>query len=122
MAALHAELSDSLRLAMAVFLHSEPADARRRVTGKVRFREFEASAMSLSAGLLRAAAATNRLAESDAAERVAEESGLFLRTVRDLRRIHSHLANFAYPILHRAPVYVVAVTQAAALRVIATAK
>jgi hypothetical protein len=30
-----------------------------------------------------------------------EESGLFLRTVRDLRRIHSHLASFAYPILHR---------------------
>ena len=25
----------------------------------------------------------------------------FLRTVRDLRRIHSHLASFAYPILHR---------------------
>jgi hypothetical protein len=35
---------------------------------------------------------------------VAEESGLFLRTVRDLRRIHSHLASFAYPILHSSQV------------------
>ena len=25
----------------------------------------------------------------------------FLRMVRDLRRIHSHLASFAYPVLHR---------------------
>ena len=57
--------------------------------------------MALSAKTLRAAAASNRLAESDAAESVAEESDLMLRSVRDLRRIHSHLASFAYPILHR---------------------
>jgi phosphate:Na+ symporter len=56
--------------------------------------------MTLSVRLLRTAAATTRLADTDTAERVAEESGLFLRTVRDLRRIHSHLASFAYPILH----------------------
>ena len=56
--------------------------------------------MTLSVRLLRTAAATSRLADRDTAERVAEESGLFLRTVRDLRRIHSHLASFAYPVLH----------------------
>ena len=120
--AMHAELTDCLRLALAVFLHSEPADARRLVASKGRFREFEATAMSLSARLLRAAAATNRLAETEAAERVAEESGLFLRTVRDLRRIHSHLANFAYPILHRAPAAAVVADEALQLRVISTAK
>jgi hypothetical protein len=32
---------------------------------------------------------------------VAEASGLLLRSVRDLRRIHSHLASFAYPVLNR---------------------
>ena len=69
----------------------------------MRFRAFSyASAMTLSAQLLRTAAATTRLADKDTAERVAEESGLFLRIVRDLRRIHSHLASFAYPVLRGA--------------------
>jgi phosphate:Na+ symporter len=99
-AAMHGELVDSLRLALAVFLQAEVRDATRLVASKAQFRQFETSAMELSAQLLRAAAATTRLADKDTAERVAEESGLFLRTVRDLRRIHSHLATFAYPILH----------------------
>jgi phosphate:Na+ symporter len=100
-AAMHVELIDSLRLALAVFLQSQPGDAKRLVASKNKFREFEAAAMALSAKTLRAAAASNRLAESDAAESVVEESDLMLRSVRDLRRIHSHLASFAYPILHR---------------------
>jgi phosphate:Na+ symporter len=99
-AAMHGELVDCLRLALAIFLQAEPRDATRLVASKAQFREFESSAMTLSAKLLRTAAATTRLADKDTAERVAEESGLFLRTVRDLRRIHSHLASFAYPILH----------------------
>jgi phosphate:Na+ symporter len=99
-AAMHGELVDCLRLALAVFLQAEPRDATRLVASKAQFRDFESSAMTLSAQLLRTAAATIRLADKDTAERVAEESGLFLRTVRDLRRIHSHLASFAYPILH----------------------
>jgi hypothetical protein len=57
--------------------------------------------MTLSASMLRSAAATQRLVESESAERLVEESGLLLRSVRDLRRISSHLASFAYPILHR---------------------
>jgi phosphate:Na+ symporter len=101
-AAMHAELVDCLRLALAVFLQAEPDDATRLVATKVQFRMFDASAMTLSTRLLRAAVTTSRLADHDAAERVAEESGLFLRIVRDLRRIHSHLASFAYPILQRA--------------------
>jgi phosphate:Na+ symporter len=99
--AMHGELFLCLRLAFAVFLQAEPGDARRLVASKRTFREFEAKAMVLSAHLLRTAAASNRLSESDTAERVAEESGVLLRSVRDLRRIHSHLASFAYPILHR---------------------
>jgi phosphate:Na+ symporter len=101
-AAMHGELVDCLRLALAVFLQGEPSDAARLVASKVQFRAFDASAMTLSAQLLRTAAATTRLADRDTAERVAEESGLFLRIVRDLRRIHSHLASFAYPVLHAA--------------------
>ncbi len=100
-AAMHGELLESLRLALAVFLQAEPRDAKRLAARKGQFREFEASATALSVRLLRSAAAASRLADTDAVEPLVEESGLFLRTVRDLRRIHSHLASFAYPILHR---------------------
>jgi len=99
--AMHGELLDCLRLALAVFLEADPRDARRLVSSKTNFREFEVAAMALSVRSLRTAAASNRLAESETAETVVEESGLLLRSVRDLRRIHSHLASFAYPILHR---------------------
>src|SRR5437870_2292775 len=100
-AAMHGELLESLRLALAVFLQAEPRDAKRLAARKGQFREVEASATALSVRLLRSAASANRLADSDSVEPIVEESGLFLRTVRDLRRIHSHLASFAYPILHR---------------------
>ncbi len=76
-------------------------DARRLAASKARFRASEASAMALSARSLRAAAAAQRQMETESGDRQAEDSGLFLRSVRDLRRIHSHLASFAYPTLHR---------------------
>src|SRR5947208_2012893 len=100
-AAMHAELLESLRLALAVFLQAEPRDAKRLAARKGQFREFEATATALSVRLLRNAAAASRVTDTDAVEPMVEESGLFLRTVRDLRRIPSHLASFAYPILHR---------------------
>jgi phosphate:Na+ symporter len=83
-----------------VFLHGESRDAERLIARKAVFREFEVAATTLSVRLLRGAA-TARSADSSAAERVAQETGLFLRMVRDLRRIHSHLASFAYPVLNR---------------------
>jgi phosphate:Na+ symporter len=98
---MHGELLESLRLALAVFLQAEPRDAKRLAARKAQFREFEAAATVLSLRLLRSAAAASRLGEADGAERIAEESDLFLRTVRDLRRVHSHLASFAYPVVHR---------------------
>jgi phosphate:Na+ symporter len=99
--AMHGELLESLRLALTVFLQGESRDAKRLVARKAQFRESEAAATALSVRLLRSAAAASRVGDTGAAEQVAEESDLFLRTVRDLRRIHSHLASFAYPILHR---------------------
>jgi phosphate:Na+ symporter len=99
--AMHGELLESLRLALTVFLQGEPRDAKRLAVRKTQFREFEAAATALSVRLLRSAAAASRVGDTGTAEQVAEESDLFLRTVRDLRRIHSHLASFAYPILHR---------------------
>lgn len=101
-AAMHGEILESLRIALAVFLQAEPRDAKRLVARKVQFRQFEATATALSVRLLRSAAAASRTKETDP-ERAAHESDLFLRTVRDLRRVHSHLASFAYPVLHRPP-------------------
>jgi phosphate:Na+ symporter len=99
--AMQSALLESLGLALAVFLHAEPRDAERLVARKAMFREFEAAATALSVRLLRNAAVASRLTDTDTAERVAQETGLFLRMVRDLRRIHSHLASFAHPALHR---------------------
>src|SRR5258705_1059216 len=59
--AMHGELLDCLRLALAVFLQGDPGDAARLVSSKHNFREFEAAAMALSVRSLRAAAATSRL-------------------------------------------------------------
>ena len=100
-ATMQAALHESMHLALAVFLHGETRDAERLVARKAIFREFEAAATTLSVRRLRSAAAASRLTDSEAAERVAQETGLFLRMVRDLRRIHSHLATFAYPALQR---------------------
>jgi len=100
-AAMHAELLESLRLAMAVFIRADPADARRLVERKGLLRQLEADATALSVRLLRDATTASRSAGTDSAANI-EESGLLLRITRDLRRVHSHLASFAYPVVHRA--------------------
>ena len=68
---------------------------------KRRLLQLEADATALSVQILRDAAAAGRAAGTDTVGVAAEESGLLLRIVRDLRRVHSHLASFAYPVLRR---------------------
>jgi hypothetical protein len=58
--------------------------------------------MTLHIRLLREAAVSVRAEEGDRIGLVAEEGGQFLRIVRDLRRVHSHIATLAYPILDKA--------------------
>jgi phosphate:Na+ symporter len=99
-ATMHNELFDSLRLAMTIFLRADPADAQRLVQRKARLREMEADATALAVQRLRDATLASRTAGTDAAAATPDESGV-LRVVRDLRRIHSHLASFAYPVLNR---------------------
>ena len=99
--AMHAEVLESLKLAMAIFLHGDPADARRLVERKAQLRLLEAQATALSVQRLRDAAAGSRTSGADTTA-ASEGSSLLLRIVRDLRRMHSHLASFAYPIVHRA--------------------
>ena len=49
--AMHRELLESLRLALAVFLQAEPRDAKRLAARKAQFREFDAAATALSVRL-----------------------------------------------------------------------
>jgi phosphate:Na+ symporter len=96
-AAMHAELVESLRLGLSVFLQGSAAlsDARRLVARKRQLRRLEAEAAALSLRTLQAGAdgtstVTTRVDNSD-----------FPRIVRDLRRVHSHIAALSYPVLER---------------------
>ncbi len=97
---MQAELLDSHKLALSVFLRADRADAQRLVERKRRMLQLEAEATSVSVQVLRHAA-SGRNGTEDSLGLAAEESGLLLRIVRDLRRVHSHLASFAYPVLRR---------------------
>jgi phosphate:Na+ symporter len=96
--AMHAELVDSLRLGLSVFLTGSAAlgDARRLVARKRQLRRLETEAAALSLRTLQGSAdgaggVTTRVDNSD-----------FLRIIRDLRRVHSHIAALSYPVLERA--------------------
>jgi phosphate:Na+ symporter len=84
-----------------VFLRGDRADAQRLVERKRRMLELEGDATRVSIQVLRDAAVSGRNGNGDSLGLAAEESGLLLRIVRDLRRVHSHLASFAYPVLRR---------------------
>jgi phosphate:Na+ symporter len=97
-AAMHAELVESLRLGLTVFLRGDVAlrDARRLVVRKRQLRRQEADAAALvvrspQADTVDPNEVTTRVDNSD-----------FLRIIRDLRRVHSHIAALAYPVLERA--------------------
>jgi phosphate:Na+ symporter len=94
-AAMQAELLESLRLAVTVFWGGDSKDAARLIARKGAFREMETAATALHVRLLRDAALAVRTGEVDRVALAAEGSGLFLSTVCDLRRIHSHIATFA---------------------------
>jgi phosphate:Na+ symporter len=100
-AALHAELLDSLRLAVAVFLNGDARDATRLVMRKAALRRMETQATALHVRQLRDAASSAHAGDAHKLAIVAEESGLFLKIVSDLRRVHSHIATFAYSVLNR---------------------
>jgi phosphate:Na+ symporter len=99
--AMNVELVESHRLAVSVFLRGNRSDALLLLERKRRLRQLEGEATALSVRILREAAAASRAAGTDPVGSAAEESGLLLRIVRDLRRVHSHLASFAYPVVRR---------------------
>jgi phosphate:Na+ symporter len=96
--AMHGELVDSLRLGLTVFLRGDAAlrDARRLVVRKRLLRRQEAEAAASNIRSLQGRASGSNALTS----RI--DNGDFLRIVRDLRRVHSHIAALAYPVLERA--------------------
>jgi phosphate:Na+ symporter len=98
-AEMHAQLVESLRLGLTVFLRGDAAlsEARRLVAQKRLMRRMEAEAADANVRSLQGAAKG-----ADAFLAASVDSGIFLRMVRDLRRVHSHIAALAYPVLERA--------------------
>ena len=97
-ATMHDEALESLRLAMAIFLRGDPADAQRLFGRKARLREMEAETTALVVQRLRDAVVSGRATGAEGVPATIDDSSV-LRVARDLRRIHSHLASFAYPVL-----------------------
>jgi phosphate:Na+ symporter len=96
--AMHAEFVDSLRLGLTVSLRGDAAlpDARRLVVRKRLLHGQEAEAPALNIRSLQGGASGSDVVTTTI------DNGDFLRIVRDLRRVHSHIAALAYPVLERA--------------------
>jgi len=87
---MYAQLLDHQRLAVAVFMSSDIAAARRLVAEKEQFRELERNSTERHFARVR-----------EGQQASIETSGLHLDVVRDLKRIDAHLAATAYPLLER---------------------
>ncbi|WP_079416618.1 Na/Pi cotransporter family protein [Thiomonas intermedia] len=84
-------IQESLQLAFSVFLSGDVKVARQLVAQKTRVRELEAAASENHLERLR-----------DGVRETLETSSLHLDVLRDLKRIHSHIAATAYPALEAA--------------------
>jgi phosphate:Na+ symporter len=96
-AAMHAELVQSLRLGLTVFLRGDAAlrEARLLMTRKRLMRRLELEATGVRSR-------PSQIPEAATSVAVGVDNSDFLRIVRDLRRVHSHIAALAYPVLERA--------------------
>jgi hypothetical protein len=89
--AMHAHVMESLHLGLSVFLHSDVRAAQQLVEKKATLWRIENEA-------------AERYTRRPKGQRDTDRDGgdVYLRILRDLKRIHSHLAAQAYPILERA--------------------
>jgi len=85
---LHNKVTDNLKLAMTVFMTRDVEVARHLVSEKRLVNSLERRGIENHIERLR-----------QGYHESAETSALYVDMVRDLRRIHSHLATVAYPIL-----------------------
>jgi phosphate:Na+ symporter len=88
---LHARVIANLQLGLNVFVTGDLAAARRLLAEKEQIRDLE-----------RTYAETHLKRLSDNTVQSIETSALHLDIIRDLKRINSHIASIAYPILEEA--------------------
>jgi phosphate:Na+ symporter len=84
----HQRVSDSVKLAFAVFMSGDLKTARQLVGEKVTVRDMERSAAENHFARLREGLPAS-----------IETSSLHLDIIRDLKRIFSHVCSIAYPVL-----------------------
>lgn len=89
--AFHGRIAKNLQLALTVFMRGDIAMARQLIAEKTTIRNMEIEAVEHHLARI-----GRRLPAS------LETSSLHLDVIRDLKRIHSHIAAVAYPILERA--------------------
>jgi len=89
-AAMHEQLLSSLRLATSVFMMGDAGAARTLVAQKECMRELEQEAMDNHLRRLR-----------EGRRQSIETSSIHIDIARDLKRIASHIASVAYPILEQ---------------------
>jgi phosphate:Na+ symporter len=90
-AAIHAKVVDDLKLALGVFMSRDVRIARRLMEEKERLVALDRAAAEAHLARLR-----------EGRPETIQSSALHLDVLRDLRRIHSHLAATAYPVLEEA--------------------
>ena len=88
---LHTKIATNLKLAMTVFMSGNVAVARQLVSEKRQVNTLERQGTDRH---------MERLRQGD--QECIETSTLYMDMLRDLRRIHSHIAAVAYPILDAA--------------------
>ena len=90
-ASIYAHVIESLKLGLAVFLRGDERTARQLVDRKALIWRMENEAAECYFRLPR-----------EAGSHMGQAGDVYLRILRDLKRIHSHIAALAYPILDRA--------------------
>ncbi|MEJ0013486.1 MAG: Na/Pi cotransporter family protein [Bauldia sp.] len=93
LAAFHRRILESLRIALGVFMSGDPVEARKLIAEKTELRNAELAAAEHHIERLR-----------EGRRESMETTSLHLDILRDLKRIHSHIASVAYPALNAAGV------------------
>jgi phosphate:Na+ symporter len=87
----HRRIVESLRIALSVFMSGDAVEAKKLIAEKTQLRNVELAAAEHHIERLR-----------DGRRETMETTSLHLDVLRDLKRIHSHIASVAYPALNAA--------------------
>jgi phosphate:Na+ symporter len=91
LAAFHRRILDSLKLAVSIFMSGDAVEAQKLIDEKTALRTVELDAAEHHIERLR-----------EGRRESLETTSLHLDVLRDLKRIHSHIASVAYPALNAA--------------------